>query len=203
MFGKILTLYFKFLCIVFSTDCSHFDVEHQGFPLVEELEEDIKSYESMWSLYEEFSAEIESMSQRDWISFRYYVLICFCLCILRNLWQTIYWFRIILFPYFENHWGKFFNQGSNFIFLMLTSMFNLQDKAITVTSNFYIRKKFFFKKWEQKCFQNLHSLSEQSSNFTNIKPKWEYKVYYHRFCLKLNLNLFMHSSHKDMQGYTI
>ena len=85
---------------------------------------------------------------------------------------------------------------------MLTSMFNLQDNAITVTSNFYIRKKFFSKS-EQKCFQNLHSLSEQSSNFTNIKPKWEYKVFYHRFCLKRNLKLFMRSFHKDMQGYTI
>lgn len=142
LFSKILALHFDWFFIVFSTDCSHFDVEHQGFPLVEELEEDIKSYESMWSLYEEFSAEIESMSQQDWISFRYHGLICLCPCILKMCCDLFIWLPSILFSYFENHRAKVFNQDSNFISWMLIFMFDLQDNALIVTSNFHIRKNF-------------------------------------------------------------
>ena len=36
---------------------------------------------------------------------------------------------------------------------MLTSMFNLQDNAITVTSNFYIRKKIFSKNESKNVFK--------------------------------------------------
>ncbi|XP_057314672.1 cytoplasmic dynein 2 heavy chain 1-like isoform X2 [Hydractinia symbiolongicarpus] len=51
-------------------DCSNFDIGEQEFPLITELDQDITNYEEMWKLYEEFSADLETMSQQDWISFR-------------------------------------------------------------------------------------------------------------------------------------
>ncbi len=38
--------------------------------MVQELEEDMKKHEQMWSLYEEFIDGLEKLSQEDWISFR-------------------------------------------------------------------------------------------------------------------------------------
>uniref|UniRef100_A0A7M5UV62 Cytoplasmic dynein 2 heavy chain 1 n=1 Tax=Clytia hemisphaerica TaxID=252671 RepID=A0A7M5UV62_9CNID len=51
-------------------DCSHFEMESHEFPLIEELETDISTFENMWKLYEEFNTDLEMLSQQDWISFR-------------------------------------------------------------------------------------------------------------------------------------
>jgi len=54
-------------------DCSHFELDQTDFPLIDELEKDISTFENMWKLYEEFNTDLETLSQQDWISFRYQV----------------------------------------------------------------------------------------------------------------------------------
>ena len=51
-------------------DCSHFELESVEFPLLDELEKDIATFETMWKLYEEFNTDLEELSKQDWISFR-------------------------------------------------------------------------------------------------------------------------------------
>lgn len=69
----MMTKYFLF--IIFSkmsyrVDCSHFELESVEFPLLDELEGDIATFETMWKLYEEFNSDLEELSKQDWISFR-------------------------------------------------------------------------------------------------------------------------------------
>ena len=52
-------------------DSEHFGCSLPTFPLLDELREDITKHEKMWSLYEEYSTQLEKMSAQDWISFRY------------------------------------------------------------------------------------------------------------------------------------
>ncbi|KAI9102585.1 dynein heavy chain and region D6 of dynein motor-domain-containing protein [Phlyctochytrium arcticum] len=51
-------------------DCKHFSVELQQFHEVEEIEADITASKDMWFLYEEYSTELESSRNEDWISYR-------------------------------------------------------------------------------------------------------------------------------------
>ena len=62
-------LYYIFLNS-FRVDCYHFELESVEFPLLDELETDIATFETMWKLYEEFNTDLEELSKQDWISFR-------------------------------------------------------------------------------------------------------------------------------------
>ncbi|ESO93665.1 hypothetical protein LOTGIDRAFT_209197 [Lottia gigantea] len=52
------------------SDCQHFGLEEPDFGAVEELRNDIKNYESMWGLYENFNNGLQELAKEDWISFR-------------------------------------------------------------------------------------------------------------------------------------
>ncbi|KAK6172722.1 hypothetical protein SNE40_016326 [Patella caerulea] len=52
------------------SDCQHFGLDDPDFSAVEDLRNDIKNYESMWSLYEDFNNGLQDLAKEDWISFR-------------------------------------------------------------------------------------------------------------------------------------
>ena len=57
--------------MVFSrADCEHFEMDIPDFPEADELRTDLDSYESMWSMYDEFSSGLNDLAKEDWISFR-------------------------------------------------------------------------------------------------------------------------------------
>ena len=57
--------------LVFSrADCEHFEMDIPEFPEADELRADLDSYESMWSMYDEFSSGLNDLAKEDWISFR-------------------------------------------------------------------------------------------------------------------------------------
>ena len=51
-------------------DAKHFDMPAPDFPLIQEIENDLTQYEQTWSLYEQYSNELNDMASQDWISFR-------------------------------------------------------------------------------------------------------------------------------------
>ncbi|XP_064610087.1 cytoplasmic dynein 2 heavy chain 1-like isoform X3 [Liolophura sinensis] len=51
-------------------DCEHFGLEIPEFPQADEVREDMASYQSMWSLYEDFNNGLLELAKEDWISFR-------------------------------------------------------------------------------------------------------------------------------------
>lgn len=51
-------------------DCEHFEMEVIEFPEADELRTDLDSYESMWSMYDEFNSGLNDLAKEDWISFR-------------------------------------------------------------------------------------------------------------------------------------
>ncbi|XP_043547742.1 cytoplasmic dynein 2 heavy chain 1 isoform X2 [Chiloscyllium plagiosum] len=51
-------------------DCQHFKVVEPEFELAERLRKNLEQYESMWSLYEDFTKGLQNMLNEDWISFR-------------------------------------------------------------------------------------------------------------------------------------
>nr|CAD7594425.1 unnamed protein product [Timema genevievae] len=53
-----------------SKDCLHFVMEPPELTLFEEIENDLKRHEDMWSLFDEFNKGLQSMSQEEWIIFR-------------------------------------------------------------------------------------------------------------------------------------
>ena len=67
-------MFYVDIFLYFRQDCNQFDVEVDGFPIIAELEEDITQFENMWNLYEEFNLDLETLSNQDWISFRYELL---------------------------------------------------------------------------------------------------------------------------------
>lgn len=56
--------------MVCRTDCEHFDMPIPEFPAADELRADIDSYETMWSMYDEFNSGLNDLAKEDWISFR-------------------------------------------------------------------------------------------------------------------------------------
>ncbi|XP_066286377.1 cytoplasmic dynein 2 heavy chain 1-like isoform X1 [Branchiostoma lanceolatum] len=52
------------------SDCVHFGLPEPQIPEADELREDLRVHESMWSLYEEFNNGMSDLAKEDWISFR-------------------------------------------------------------------------------------------------------------------------------------
>ncbi|XP_033632471.1 cytoplasmic dynein 2 heavy chain 1-like isoform X2 [Asterias rubens] len=51
-------------------DCNHFGLDEPQFGIAEELKEDFKQHEAMWTLYEEFSNGLKVLEETEWIVFR-------------------------------------------------------------------------------------------------------------------------------------
>lgn len=52
------------------SDCEHFEMEQPDLSIVDEIASDLKNYQSMWKLYEEFNGGLQELAKEDWISFR-------------------------------------------------------------------------------------------------------------------------------------
>ncbi|XP_067663541.1 cytoplasmic dynein 2 heavy chain 1-like isoform X1 [Haliotis asinina] len=52
------------------SDCEHFEMEQPDLSIVDEIASDLKNYQSMWKLYEEFNSGLQELAKEDWISFR-------------------------------------------------------------------------------------------------------------------------------------
>ena len=80
-----------FIPQLFRNECQHFGLESIEFPLVDELQEDISTYEDMWRLYEEFNGDLETMSKEDWISFRF---VYFLMIVVKKIFAGFYLYGI-------------------------------------------------------------------------------------------------------------
>ena len=46
-------------------------MEEPAFPIVVQLEDDISANEAVWNTYESFKTELDSLSEQDWIGFKF------------------------------------------------------------------------------------------------------------------------------------
>ena len=68
--GLVYILTFNLCSFSNSFDCSHFGLDEPQFSVAEELKEDFKQHEAMWTLYEEFSNGLKVLEDTEWIVFR-------------------------------------------------------------------------------------------------------------------------------------
>jgi dynein heavy chain 2 len=50
--------------------CSYFHMDDPDFSVVEELEEDLKNYEGMWAVMDDFQTQAKGLRDENWITFR-------------------------------------------------------------------------------------------------------------------------------------
>jgi dynein heavy chain 2 len=51
-------------------DCDHFEMEQVQFENYQSVQEDLGEMEKAWSLFDEFTVDLEVLEKEDWISFR-------------------------------------------------------------------------------------------------------------------------------------
>lgn len=54
----------------FRTECEQFGIEKLEMPFFDEMENDLKSYENNWLLYEQFNNGLQEMANEEWLLFR-------------------------------------------------------------------------------------------------------------------------------------
>src|SRR5690606_23096090 len=51
-------------------ECAYFGIQVKSLSDLDETEEDLKKYESVWNLYESYIAELDELTKQDWLTYR-------------------------------------------------------------------------------------------------------------------------------------